>query len=45
VKRDRRTLKKEIILGDPDRVEYRIEEKANATDQQKALRASWLSGK
>jgi predicted metalloprotease with PDZ domain len=42
VKRDRRTLKKEIILGDPDRVEYRIEEKANATDQQKALRASWL---
>ncbi|HSD46365.1 MAG TPA: PDZ domain-containing protein, partial [Pyrinomonadaceae bacterium] len=45
VKRDRRTLKKEIILGDPDRVEYRIEEKANSTDQQRALRAAWLNGR
>lgn len=45
VKRDRRTIKAEMILGDPERVEYRIEEKANATDQQRALRTAWLSGK
>jgi predicted metalloprotease with PDZ domain len=45
VKRDRRTIKGEMILGDPERVEYRIEEKANATDQQRTLRAAWLSGK
>jgi hypothetical protein len=32
-------------LGDPDRVEYRIEEKADATDQQKALRSSWLKAR
>jgi predicted metalloprotease with PDZ domain len=45
VKRNRRTLKKEIILGEPERFEYRIEEKADATDQQQALRAAWLNGK
>jgi predicted metalloprotease with PDZ domain len=45
VKRDRRTIKGEIILGDAERFEYRIEEKADATDQQRALRAAWLSGK
>jgi predicted metalloprotease with PDZ domain len=43
VKRDRRTIKGEMILGDPERVEYRIEEKANVTDQQKALRSAWLT--
>ena len=45
VKRDRRTLQKEIILGEPERYEYRIEEKTDATDQQRTLRAAWLSGK
>jgi predicted metalloprotease with PDZ domain len=45
VKRDRRTIKAEIILGDPERFDYRIEEKADATDQQRALRAVWLNGK
>jgi predicted metalloprotease with PDZ domain len=45
VKRDRRTLKKEIILGEPDRVEYRIEEKANATPQEREIRTAWLSGR
>ena len=45
VKRDRRTIKGEIILGEPERFEYRIEEKPDATDQQRALRAAWLSGK
>jgi predicted metalloprotease with PDZ domain len=45
VKRDRRTIKGTIILGEPERFEYRIGEKANATDQQRALRAAWLSGR
>jgi len=45
VKRNRNTLKKEIILGEPDRFEYRIQEKPDATNQQKTLRAAWLSGK
>ncbi|MCA1576424.1 MAG: PDZ domain-containing protein [Acidobacteria bacterium] len=44
VKRDRRTLKKEIILGEPERVEYRIEEKADATPQQREIRRAWLGG-
>jgi predicted metalloprotease with PDZ domain len=44
VKRDRRTIKKEIMLGEPERVEYRIEEKANATTEQREIRAAWLRG-
>ena len=44
VKRDRRTIKGEIILGEPERFEYRIEEKADATQQQRAIRTAWLSG-
>ncbi|HEX5890595.1 MAG TPA: PDZ domain-containing protein [Pyrinomonadaceae bacterium] len=44
VKRDRRTIRGEMIVGDPERVEYRIEEKADATDQQRALRKAWLIG-
>jgi len=45
VKRDRRTIKGEIILGEAERFEYRIEEKPDATDQQRALRSAWLSGR
>jgi predicted metalloprotease with PDZ domain len=45
VKRDRRTIKTSLVLGDPERFEYRIEERADATDQQRVLRAAWLSGK
>ena len=44
VKRDRRTIKGEIILGEPERFEYTIEEKADATQQQRAIRTAWLSG-
>ncbi|HKN82500.1 MAG TPA: PDZ domain-containing protein [Pyrinomonadaceae bacterium] len=44
VKRDRRTIKTNIVLGEPDRFEYRIEEKPDATAEQKALRVAWLSG-
>ena len=45
VKRGRRTIKTNIVLGQPDRFEYRIEERANATAEQKTLRATWLNGK
>ncbi|HLM24536.1 MAG TPA: PDZ domain-containing protein [Pyrinomonadaceae bacterium] len=45
VKRDRRTIKTNIVLGQPDRFEYRIEERVDATAEQKALRAAWLNGK
>ncbi|HJT28578.1 MAG TPA: PDZ domain-containing protein [Pyrinomonadaceae bacterium] len=45
VKRDRRTIKATIVLGQPERFDYRIEEKVDATAEQKQLRAAWLSGK
>ena len=45
VRRDRRTIKANMILGQPERFDYKIEERADATAEQKALRASWLSGK
>jgi predicted metalloprotease with PDZ domain len=45
VKRDRRTIKANIVLGQPERFDYRIEEKVDATAEQKQLRAAWLSGK
>ena len=44
VKRDRRTIQTTLVLGPPERFEYRIEEKKDATPQQKALRAAWLNG-
>ena len=45
VKRDRRTIKANIVLGQPERFDYRIEEKTDATAEQKQLRAAWLTGK
>jgi predicted metalloprotease with PDZ domain len=45
VKRDRRTIRTTLVLGPPERFEYRIEELANATPQQRALREAWLSGR
>jgi predicted metalloprotease with PDZ domain len=44
VKRDRRTVKTNLVLKEPDRFEYRIEEDTRATAEQKALRNSWLKG-
>jgi hypothetical protein len=32
------------VLGAPERFEYRIEEKKDATPQQTALRTAWLKG-
>src|ERR1700752_322705 len=45
VKRDRKTIKANLVLGEPERFEYRIEERSDATAEQKALRAAWLNGK
>ena len=44
VKRDRRTIKTNIVLGQPERFEYSIEEKAGAMAEQKMLRAKWFRG-
>jgi hypothetical protein len=43
VKRDRRTIQATMLLGEPDRFEYRIQERQDATPQQKVLRAAWLT--
>src|SRR4029079_13898249 len=42
VKRDRRTIQATLVLGRPDRFDYRIDEKRDATPEQKALRAACL---
>ncbi len=44
LKRDRKTIQTTLTLGAPERFDYRIEEKKDATPQQKALRAAWLKG-
>lgn len=43
--RDRRTIKASMVLGAPERFEYRIEERPDATAEQKALRGAWLNGR
>ena len=45
VKRDRLTIKTNIIVGQPEVFDYRIEEKPDATAEQKALRAAWVTGR
>ena len=45
VKRDRRTIKANIVLGQPERFDYRIEERSDVTAEQRTLRHSWLSRK
>jgi predicted metalloprotease with PDZ domain len=44
VKRNRRTIQAALLLGAPERFEYRIKERADATPEQKTLRAAWLKG-
>lgn len=44
VRRDRRTVDTTITLAAPERFEYRIEEKKDATPQQRVLREAWLTG-
>ncbi len=45
VKRDRRTIKTTLVLHQPERFDYKLDERLDATPEQKALRAAWLSGK
>lgn len=45
VRRDRRTIRANIVLGQPERFDYKIEEQPGATAEEKALRTAWLSGK
>jgi predicted metalloprotease with PDZ domain len=44
VKRDRHTIQTAIVLREPERFEYKIEECKDATPRQKSLRAAWLKG-
>jgi predicted metalloprotease with PDZ domain len=44
VKRDRQTIHTALTLGAPERFEYRIEERKDATAKQRALRTAWLKG-
>ena len=45
VKRNRQTIRATLTLGPPERFDYRIEEKKDATTEQKALRQAWLNGR
>jgi predicted metalloprotease with PDZ domain len=45
VKRDRQTIKRNLVLRQPERFDYKLEERLDATLEQKVLRAAWLSGK
>jgi predicted metalloprotease with PDZ domain len=44
VKRDRKTINTVLVLGPPERFDYRIEENNDATAEQKSLREKWLTG-
>lgn len=44
VRRDRQTLQTTLVLGPPERFDYRIVERKDATLEQKTLRAAWLKG-
>ena len=44
VKRDRQNVRTTIVLGAPERFQYRIVERDDATAEQKELRRAWLSG-
>jgi predicted metalloprotease with PDZ domain len=45
LKRARQTIRTTILLGPPERFEYRIEEVNDPTPTQRALRQSWLTGR
>lgn len=44
VKRDRRTIKTNLVLKEVERFDYQIEEDSRASAEQKALRNAWLKG-
>lgn len=45
VKRNRRTIKANLVLTEAERFEFKIEERTDATAEQKAMRAAWLNGR
>lgn len=45
VRRDRRTINTTVTLGQPDRYDYRVEEKPHASAEARALRAAWMNGR
>jgi predicted metalloprotease with PDZ domain len=45
LQRGGRTIQTTIIMGEPQLMNYRIEEIANASSTAKALRAAWLNGR
>jgi predicted metalloprotease with PDZ domain len=45
VRRSRKTIRTAIVLGPPERFEYRLEEMKEATPVQLALRQAWLTGR
>ena len=45
VKRNRATIKTNLVLGDPERFDYRLEDRPDATGEQRAVRTAWLNGK
>jgi predicted metalloprotease with PDZ domain len=45
VRRNRRTIKTTLVLGEPERFDWKIEERSDATSEQKRMRAAWLNGK
>ena len=44
VQRDRQRINAKLVLGQPERFDYAIEEDPDATVEQKALRVAWLKG-
>ena len=44
VRRDRRVIKAKLVLAQPARFDYTIEERVDATAAQRRLRAAWLTG-
>jgi predicted metalloprotease with PDZ domain len=44
VQRDRQTIKATVTLGQPDRYEYDVEEKADAPVEARTLREAWMNG-
>jgi predicted metalloprotease with PDZ domain len=44
VRRDRNIINARITLGEPERYDYRVEERPDASPETRALRAAWISG-
>jgi predicted metalloprotease with PDZ domain len=44
VRRDRNIINARITLGEPERYDYHVEERPDASPETRALRAAWISG-